>query len=469
MSAPSHATRAHTDCCERVSGVVPRVASRGPYRGLPHQSRVECARTRRVARRLHTEHRSTPQEQLQCRPVRGCTRTSPSSILPRSTGTARLASIGEELEAVDWYDQRAEATNNPGLAEVLAHNRDEEKEHAAMTLEWLRRNDPTLDKHLRTYLFTDRSIVSEESEAEHGGGGETSDAAQAVTPGAARRRIAQHREPQGGQLVNHLFRELAPVSDAAWGEIEIEAKRALENFLAARRLVDFTGPHGWTYSASTLGSVEAVKKAPADGVAASLRNVQPVVELKAPFALSAPSSTRSTGATSHPSSVRSSTRRARLPRPRTTRCSRATTPRRSRGSRRRLRTRRSRSVTASVSTPRGWPWPSPCCVTRGSRARTASHSGRAATPASSRRPRTAATRSSSACASSSVARSSTHRRSTARSCCRCAATTSSCRRGQDVSIGFDSADETEVHLYLEESFAFHAHSPEAAVALKYPA
>src|SRR5262245_1796301 len=82
-----------------------------------------------------------------------------------------LASIGEELEAVDWYDQRAEATNNPDLAEVLAHNRDEEKEHAAMTLEWLRRNDPTLDKHLRTYLFTDRSIVAEESAAEHGGGG----------------------------------------------------------------------------------------------------------------------------------------------------------------------------------------------------------------------------------------------------------------------------------------------------------
>ena len=80
-----------------------------------------------------------------------------------------LASIGEELEAVDWYDQRAEATENPELAEVLAHNRDEEKEHAAMTLEWLRRNDPILDKHLRTYLFTDKSIVAEESDAEHSG------------------------------------------------------------------------------------------------------------------------------------------------------------------------------------------------------------------------------------------------------------------------------------------------------------
>ena len=93
-----------------------------------------------------------------------------------------LASIGEELEAVDWYDQRAEATTNAELAEVLAHNRDEEKEHAAMTLEWLRRNDPVLDKHLRTYLFTSDSIVAEEASAEHGSGDDQSSAAQDVAP-----------------------------------------------------------------------------------------------------------------------------------------------------------------------------------------------------------------------------------------------------------------------------------------------
>ena len=70
-----------------------------------------------------------------------------------------IVSIMEELEAVDWYDQRAAATSDPTLAEVLAHNRDEEKEHAAMTLEWLRRHDPVLDNHLRTYLFTEGSIL----------------------------------------------------------------------------------------------------------------------------------------------------------------------------------------------------------------------------------------------------------------------------------------------------------------------
>ena len=82
-----------------------------------------------------------------------------------------IASIQEELEAVDWYDQRVAATNDDTLAAVLAHNRDEEKEHAAMTLEWLRRRDPVLDGHLRTYLFTEESVVAEEHEAEAGGDG----------------------------------------------------------------------------------------------------------------------------------------------------------------------------------------------------------------------------------------------------------------------------------------------------------
>src|SRR3954453_20799035 len=81
-----------------------------------------------------------------------------------------IVSIMEELEAVDWYDQRVAATDDASLAAVLAHNRDEEKEHAAMTLEWLRRHDPALDKHLRTYLFTDAPVTEVEVEvaAEHG-------------------------------------------------------------------------------------------------------------------------------------------------------------------------------------------------------------------------------------------------------------------------------------------------------------
>ena len=79
-----------------------------------------------------------------------------------------MTSLCEELEAVDWYDQRVKATSDPTLAEVLAHNRDEEKEHASMTLEWLRRRDPKLDQHLRTYLFTSGSILEIEADAEAG-------------------------------------------------------------------------------------------------------------------------------------------------------------------------------------------------------------------------------------------------------------------------------------------------------------
>jgi uncharacterized protein len=81
-----------------------------------------------------------------------------------------ITSIQEELEAVDWYDQRVSATDDVDLAAVLAHNRDEEKEHAAMTLEWLRRRDPALDRHLRTYLFTEGSVLAREEEATSQGG-----------------------------------------------------------------------------------------------------------------------------------------------------------------------------------------------------------------------------------------------------------------------------------------------------------
>ena len=77
-----------------------------------------------------------------------------------------LVSIQEEFEAVDWYGQRVDATADASLAAVLAHNRDEEMEHAAMVIEWLRRNTPTFDRHLRTYLFTDEPITEIEAEAE---------------------------------------------------------------------------------------------------------------------------------------------------------------------------------------------------------------------------------------------------------------------------------------------------------------
>jgi len=70
-----------------------------------------------------------------------------------------ITSLMEELEAVDWYNQRADACKDAELRAILAHNRDEEKEHAAMVLEWIRRKDPAFDKELGDYLFTDRAIA----------------------------------------------------------------------------------------------------------------------------------------------------------------------------------------------------------------------------------------------------------------------------------------------------------------------
>ncbi len=70
-----------------------------------------------------------------------------------------IISLMEELEAVDWYNQRVDACSDADLKAILAHNRDEEKEHAAMLLEWIRRRDSRLDKELHEYLFTEKQIA----------------------------------------------------------------------------------------------------------------------------------------------------------------------------------------------------------------------------------------------------------------------------------------------------------------------
>ncbi|MDE3085439.1 MAG: bacteriocin family protein [Acidobacteriota bacterium] len=85
--------------------------------------------------------------------------------------------------------------------------------------------------------------------------------------------------------MDHLHRELAPVSDAAWRQIEDEAKSRLVTQLAARKLVDFSGPHGWDHSATNLGRTAPVAS-PAEGVRASQRRVLPLVELVVDFSVS---------------------------------------------------------------------------------------------------------------------------------------------------------------------------------------
>jgi uncharacterized protein len=82
-----------------------------------------------------------------------------------------IVSIMEELEAVDWYNQRAKATVDDELRAILEHNRDEEKEHMSMVLEWLRRHDPTMDENLKKYLFNDKPPLEVEEESSMGGDG----------------------------------------------------------------------------------------------------------------------------------------------------------------------------------------------------------------------------------------------------------------------------------------------------------
>jgi len=77
-----------------------------------------------------------------------------------------VKSVQEELEAVDWYNQRAQATTDDQLQRILEHNRDEEIEHAVMALEWLRRNNAKFDEHMKTYLFTSDDILEIEEKAE---------------------------------------------------------------------------------------------------------------------------------------------------------------------------------------------------------------------------------------------------------------------------------------------------------------
>ncbi len=82
-----------------------------------------------------------------------------------------IVSLVEELEAIDWYQQRADVTQDEALKAVLLHNLNEEVEHATMVLEWMRRGHAKIDESLRTYLFTDRPITEIEEQEDAVGAG----------------------------------------------------------------------------------------------------------------------------------------------------------------------------------------------------------------------------------------------------------------------------------------------------------
>ena len=99
-----------------------------------------------------------------------------------------IVSLMEELEAVDWYDQRVHAATNDELRSILAHNRDEEKEHACMVLEWLRRNDPGFAEHLATYLYSEGPITGVEESTKQAAGAAPDSSAPEVSAAAGEQR-----------------------------------------------------------------------------------------------------------------------------------------------------------------------------------------------------------------------------------------------------------------------------------------
>lgn len=75
-----------------------------------------------------------------------------------------IVSVIEELEAIDWYQQRADACSDDALRSILLHNKNEEVEHALMVMEWIRRGSPVLDEMARRYLFTEGPVVAIEDD-----------------------------------------------------------------------------------------------------------------------------------------------------------------------------------------------------------------------------------------------------------------------------------------------------------------
>jgi ferritin-like protein len=185
-----------------------------------------------------------------------------------------LSSLQEEIEAIDWYNQRIDVTKDKSLAEILIHNRDEEMEHASMTLEWLRRKSPEFAERLKTYLFLPSNVSPIDIELE-----------EEAHADAKKRSGASGCGCCAQPIQDLLRRHLAPITEKAWKALEVETERTLNGHRSGRKLVGVSGPHGWEHSCVNLGAVD-MQPQPQDGVHWGLRQVTPLIEIKVPFALS---------------------------------------------------------------------------------------------------------------------------------------------------------------------------------------
>ena len=266
--------------------------------------------------------------------------------------------------------------------------------------------------------------------------------------------------------MNHLYRDLAPISEAAWEQIDDEAKSRLVTYLAARKLVDLAGPHGW----------EPLGHRPGPG-----RARWPARPKASPRRSAASSRWSSCGPTS-PCRARSSTTPTGAPDDidlpeldeavRQIALAENSTVFHGYAGRRDAGHHRVQLAHALAFEEDMEQYPNvvaqavTCCGAPASAARTGWPSSPRSTPASSRRPSTAATCSSTTCARSSAARWCGRRASRAASCSACAAATSSSRAARTSPSATAATTPTSVRLYIEESFSFRVLEPDAAIALR---
>jgi len=190
-----------------------------------------------------------------------------SALSPEAQDKHRArVSLNEELEAIDWYDQRIEASQDEELRKILKHNRDEETEHAMMLVDWLRKHDSVLDGELLARGAT-KAKPHEESDKH-----------------AKKERANKH----SGLPVSHLRRHDAPFGNDVWQRLDEEAAQAFGTYRSMRKLMAIEGPHGWEKSAVSLGRVRAARaeELNVEGLELQQRRVQPLLELRVPFAVS---------------------------------------------------------------------------------------------------------------------------------------------------------------------------------------
>ena len=209
----------------------------------------------------------------------------PPQELPEETRTfARLcASLTEEAEAIGWYEQRLAVERDPEARAVMADAVGEEYKHFCMDLEFLLRRKPKWREIAEGVLLQDGDIVEHGEAAEAAAGRRLNGAA--LTPSRVRSPVRWLSEASRRDDEPSTARARAD-HRGRLARIDEEARERLLPGLAASRLVDFTGPHGWEHSATNLGRVEDVDVSPVKGVEANRRVVLPLVELRARFTVS---------------------------------------------------------------------------------------------------------------------------------------------------------------------------------------